>query len=83
MITITFSLSGETAELDNLDDMGFYGVYFGNPSENIIIASGDMYTVIHNPTKLSLTVMGREAKEYCTFSWRNAFTTLQGTSITC
>jgi hypothetical protein len=41
------------------------GVYFGDPSENKIIGSGDMYVVIHNPTELALTVMKKGADKYC------------------
>ena len=37
------------------------GVYFGDQSENIIIGSGEMFLIVHNPTELAFTVMGQEA----------------------
>ena len=46
--------------------------YFkGDPEENKIIGSGDMYVVIHNPSKLALTVMSVGAEEYCRDKLKN------------
>lgn len=50
------------------------GVYFGDPSENVIIGTGEMYLIIYNPTELSFTLMGQEAKKYCKENLGNHYT---------
>ncbi len=60
-LLFTFGYSKKTSE----EELRKLGVYFGNTLENKIIAKDDMYVIIHNPTKLSLTVMEQEAKNYC------------------
>ena len=74
--SIAFTLSVETLEYDRemnkkLSDMG---VYVGDPLENKIIGSEDMYVVIHNSTELSLTVMDHGARDYCKQTLGNNFT---------
>ena len=73
VFTITLSLSVKAEEYiikDYFDkaskeELKQMGVYFGNPKENKIVAQGDMYLIIHNPTELSFIVMDQEAKDYC------------------
>ena len=70
LIVFTTTLSVYAVEY-NIENMGFYK---GNPFENKIISSGDMYVVIHNPTELALTVMQIGAKVYCEQTLGNHFT---------
>ena len=59
---LSLNIQGEDIN-DKLLQLGYYE---GDPNENTIIGSGEMYVVIHNPTLLSITVTNFEAIEYCT-----------------
>ena len=65
LISLTFGAAATNYDSHTISKLKELGVYFGDPTENIIIGSGDMFVIIHNPTELSITVMKQGAKEFC------------------
>lgn len=64
----------EALEDPNLNKMGFYA---GDPSRNKILASGEMYVIVHNSSDiLPITVMQNEANEFCKNKLGNNYTAL-------
>ena len=53
------------------------GAIFGDPSKNVIINSGNLYIIMHNPTEYSYNVMHNAAIEYC----KNSFGDLYGSTL--
>ena len=78
MFTLTIFLRAQAVEYDKtiVEELKSDGVYFGNPAENEIIESGNMFLIIHNPIESALTVMNLEAKEYCKQKLGNNFTSV-------
>ena len=65
LTSLTFGAAAVNYDSHTINKLRELSVYFGDPTENIIIGSGDMFVIIHNPTELSITVMKQGAKEYC------------------
>ena len=73
VFTMTTILSVQAVEYDK-DTKKFredIAVYSGNPLKNKIVSSGDMYSIIFNPSELSFRVMQLEARKYCKKSLGN------------
>ena len=64
-ITFSFNLFAMDYDSDIIKKLKNMGVYFGDPSENLIVGSGEMYVILHNPTELAFKVMIEKAKEFC------------------
>jgi len=65
---ISQTISYDETDPERFNDLG---IYFGDPAENVIVGYADMYVIIHNPTKLAITVMMYAAKDHCRSNFGN------------